>query len=82
MLTALRMRYREVLEEDNLRGLILTGREGLFSGGLDLPFLVTLPRDKLADWFRAFIDTIRLMATTKLLTIAAVSGTSSNLPPS
>jgi len=36
---------------DKVRGVILTGKLGVFSAGLDVKFLATLSKEDFAEWF-------------------------------
>lgn len=72
-----------------LRGLIITGRPGVFSGGLDVPYLTTLNEAQMREWFAYFTDTFTEMIGSRLVTICAISGStlphiilSSSLPSS
>jgi enoyl-CoA hydratase/carnithine racemase len=74
MFRALRLRYKELEEDNKVRGVVLTAKPGVFSAGLDLPFLSSLPRNQFQDWFRDFTDCLSEMSNTRLTTVAAISG--------
>jgi len=74
LLLALQMRFRQLVDADRVRGVILTGKPGMFSAGLDIPFLAGLNPQQLRDWFQLFFSTITIMATSPLITVAAISG--------
>jgi Delta3-Delta2-enoyl-CoA isomerase len=56
------------------RAIILTGRRGMFSGGLDVPELLPLPRPAIADFWTAFFRLTHALASSPVPVIAAVSG--------
>ncbi|MCB1606025.1 MAG: enoyl-CoA hydratase/isomerase family protein [Xanthomonadales bacterium] len=56
------------------RGLILSGAPGIFSAGLDVPTLLTLDRQAMADFWRDFSATMRALATSPIPTVAAITG--------
>jgi enoyl-CoA hydratase/carnithine racemase len=65
----------DALEADaEVRGLILAGRPGLFSAGLDLPALLQLDRPAMADFWRLFVSTFLRLWTTPLCVVAAIEG--------
>lgn len=56
------------------RGLILSGAEGIFSAGLDVPALVQLDRPAMAAFWADFLGTMRALACSPIPTAAAVTG--------
>lgn len=56
------------------RALILTGRPGMFSGGLDVPALLPLPRPAIREFWELFFGVTRALAASPVPVIAAVSG--------
>lgn len=56
------------------RALILSGREGLYSGGLDVPVLLTLDAKQLQGFFVDFFAMLRMVATSGIPTAAAITG--------
>lgn len=56
------------------RAVILTGRPGMFSGGLDVPELLTLPRAVIEKFWRGLFDLTQALATSPVPVIAAISG--------
>jgi Delta3-Delta2-enoyl-CoA isomerase len=56
------------------RAVVLSGRPGLFSAGLDLKALLALDRDALADFWRAFLSLLRSLATSPVPVVAALTG--------
>lgn len=68
---------RDSLEDAEASGaaaVILTGREGIFSAGLDLIELMTLDRAGLERFLRAFFDLMRALAVAPMPVVAAISG--------
>lgn len=61
---------------DDVRGLILSGGEGVFSAGLDVPYLLSLGEDTqgvTAAW-NAFFQAVRAIATAPFPVVAAMAG--------
>lgn len=56
------------------RALVLTGRPGFFSGGLDLKTLPTLPPPELEKALRQFFRVVQRIADTPMPVVAALSG--------
>ena len=56
------------------RALVLGGRGGFFSGGLDLKNLPSLPPDQLQSVLRQFIRAVRRLMESPAPIVAAVSG--------
>ncbi|RTZ97125.1 MAG: hypothetical protein DSY90_08185 [Deltaproteobacteria bacterium] len=59
---------------DKYRGLILAGGNKFFSIGLDLPALVRLDRDRMADFLSRFHQVILSLYTLPIPTACAMSG--------
>jgi len=57
-----------------MKGLILTGLPGIYSAGLDVPYLLTLSKEDLMEWYKLFIEAMKGLCGTRLATIAAISG--------
>lgn len=65
------------LDEARLRGaraMILTGRPGMFSAGLDVPEMLGLPRAEVYAFWQLFFRLNRALAASAVPVIAAVSG--------
>jgi 3,2-trans-enoyl-CoA isomerase len=60
--------------EAGARAVVLTGRPGMFSGGLDVPELMPLGRPEVEAFWRAFFELNRALATCPVPVIAALSG--------
>jgi len=56
------------------RALVLSGREGMFSAGLDVPVLVELDREELGRALVAFFDAIEALAASTVPVAAAITG--------
>jgi enoyl-CoA hydratase/carnithine racemase len=56
------------------RALILSGREGMFSAGLDVPVLIELDREALGRALAAFFDAIEALAASVVPVVAAITG--------
>lgn len=56
------------------RGLILAGGEKVFSGGLDVPFLMTLDDAALGACWSRFFDAARAIAKSAVPIVAAIAG--------
>jgi enoyl-CoA hydratase/carnithine racemase len=56
------------------RALVLSGREGMFSAGLDVPLLIELEREELGRALVAFFDAIEALAASAIPVAAAITG--------
>jgi enoyl-CoA hydratase/carnithine racemase len=56
------------------RALILSGREGLFSAGLDVPVFYKLDREDLGRALVSFFDAIETLAASEVPVAAAITG--------
>ncbi len=61
-------------QRDGARGLVLSGREGLFSAGLDVPALLTLPRETLRAFWHDFFGLCADIACAPVPVVAAITG--------
>lgn len=48
--------------------------DGVFSAGLDVPFLCTLDRKDMKEWHYYFIDALLAMVETPCISVAALNG--------
>ncbi len=64
----------ETAPNDGFEGLILSGREGLFSGGLDVPELLGLDRVGIAGLWSEFFGVLRALAGSPVPIAAAITG--------
>jgi Delta3-Delta2-enoyl-CoA isomerase len=68
---------REAIAEahrDGARGIVLSGRTGMFSAGLDVPALLPLPRDELETFWRDFFALCADLACSPVPIVAAITG--------
>lgn len=56
------------------RGIVLSGRHGMFSAGLDVPALLQLKRAELVAFFRDFFGMCGVIATSPIPIVAAITG--------
>jgi len=56
------------------RALVIAGRPGMFSGGLDVPVLLTLDRAGMERTLRDFFRLMRALAASPIPTVAAITG--------
>ncbi len=59
---------------EGAEALVLSGAPGMFSAGLDVPFLLTLGRDGIADAWAGFYDMLRALADSPVPIAAAITG--------
>lgn len=62
------------LPGEGARAVILTGRPGMFSGGLDVPEMLGLDRAGVEGVWQSFFDLTRRLAASPVPVIAALSG--------
>jgi Delta3-Delta2-enoyl-CoA isomerase len=68
---------REAIEtaiRDGARGIVLSGREGMFSAGLDVPSLLPLDRDAMRAFWRDFFALCAAIACSPVPIVAAITG--------
>ena len=56
------------------RGIVLSGRSGMFSAGLDVPTLLQLKRPELVAFFRDFFALCNVIAASPIPVVAAITG--------
>ena len=56
------------------RGIVLSGRTGMFSAGLDVPALLQLKRPELIAFFRDFFALCNAIASSPIPVVAAITG--------
>lgn len=64
----------EAAPDEGARALILSGRPGLFTAGLDLPWLLQQNIEQVHATWDAFIGCCRALAASPLLSVAAIGG--------
>jgi Delta3-Delta2-enoyl-CoA isomerase len=67
-------RALEGAAEEGFEAVVLSGREGMFSAGLDVPELLALDRAGIAGLWREFFAVLRALAGSPLPVAAAVTG--------
>jgi enoyl-CoA hydratase/carnithine racemase len=62
--------------KDGVSGLVLAGSPKIFSGGLDVPYLLSLGDDRRAvlECWQAFFGAARLLAASRIPVVAALTG--------
>ncbi len=60
--------------KDGARAIILSGRSGMFSAGLDVPTLLTLDRAELLATWRDFFGLLAAVASSPVPVVAAITG--------
>lgn len=74
---ALVRRLRETIataQREGARAIVLSGREGMFSAGLDVPALLPLMRDALAVFWDDFFGLCADIACSPIPVVAAITG--------
>lgn len=61
-------------QADGVRGIVLTGRPGMFSAGLDVPEMLRLGRDEVEAFWRLFFRVNRALAGCAVPVVCAISG--------
>jgi 3,2-trans-enoyl-CoA isomerase len=56
------------------RAVVVSGRPGMFSGGLDVPRLVGLDRDQMAGFWQCFVGLLKRIASMPVPTVFAMTG--------
>ena len=59
---------------DGVEAVVLSGAPGMFSAGLDVPYLLTLDRRGIADAWTGFYDLLRALADAPVPIAAAITG--------
>lgn len=59
---------------DGVGALVLSGAEGLFTGGLDVPLLLKLDRDELVQGLENFFGAMAALAASELPVAVAITG--------
>jgi Delta3-Delta2-enoyl-CoA isomerase len=74
MVAELHQTIRNIENDDNISGLIVTGKEGFFSAGLDLIELYDYDENKIREFWNNFLDLVTALASFKKPLISAISG--------
>ncbi|HEY7213415.1 MAG TPA: enoyl-CoA hydratase/isomerase family protein, partial [Thermoanaerobaculia bacterium] len=64
----------EAAPAEGARALVLSGAPGRFSGGLDVPHLITLDRSAILAAWRSFYELLRALAASPIPIAAAITG--------
>jgi 3,2-trans-enoyl-CoA isomerase len=64
----------EAAQHQDARALVLSGSPGVFSAGLDIPALLKLDRQAMADLWRDFYRLLSTIATSPIPIAAAITG--------
>lgn len=59
---------------DGTRALVVTGKPGMFSAGLDVPLLLTLDEAEMQDFWKAFFGVLRTLALSPVPVGIAIGG--------
>jgi enoyl-CoA hydratase/carnithine racemase len=70
---ALRAVHREVCEQ-GAAAIVISGRPGMFSGGLDVPAIMPLERPQVLDFWVCFMDLMQGLAASPVPVTAAITG--------
>jgi Delta3-Delta2-enoyl-CoA isomerase len=73
LVETLRM-HVERAPDEGAQGIVLTGSQGMFSAGLDVPLLLKLERDGMRAFWREFFALCGALAKCPVPLVAAVSG--------
>lgn len=73
MVTSLKVAVESAAGE-RVAGLVLAGRDGMFSGGLDVPELLGEPRPVIAEFWERFFALTRALADAPMPVAAAITG--------
>ena len=74
MVSELYQMVRNIERDDNIAGLILTGKEGFFSAGLDLIELYDYDEERIRAFWIDFLNLVTAMVSFKKPMITAISG--------
>jgi 3,2-trans-enoyl-CoA isomerase len=74
MLTDLKKIFKSIQTDDAIRGVILTGKHGFFSSGLDLIELYDYNEEQIKAFWEQFLDLVTTLTLFKKPLISAISG--------
>ncbi|MEJ7777985.1 MAG: enoyl-CoA hydratase/isomerase family protein [Daejeonella sp.] len=74
MVSELHQMIRNIENDDHIAGLIITGKEGFFSAGLDLIELYDYNEEKIRQFWIDFLSLVTSMASFRKPMVAAISG--------
>lgn len=61
-------------QEQGARAVVVSGQPGMFSAGLDVPYLLTLDRAGIEDAWGEFLRTVEALARSPVPIVAAITG--------
>lgn len=67
-------RYVSEAPSSGAEALVISGAPGMFTGGLDVPELLGLNQSEICDFWRLFYGTLRVVATSEVPVVAALTG--------
>ena len=74
MVAELNQMVKNIENDDSIAGLILTGKDGFFSAGLDLVELYNYDEEAIKNFWIDFLDLVTTLVSFKKPMIAAISG--------
>ncbi|MEJ2882577.1 enoyl-CoA hydratase/isomerase family protein [Pedobacter sp. GR22-6] len=74
MITELNDMLKNIASDQNIAGVLITGKENFFSAGLDLIELYNYNETEVADFWNLFLDFVATLTAFKKPMIAAVNG--------
>lgn len=74
MLDELKKMFSSINQDDNIKGVVLTGKEGFFTAGLDLIELYDYDESQIKIFWTKFLDLVKTIASFKKPLVAAISG--------
>src|SRR5215813_7130182 len=60
--------------DSGVGGLVICGRPGMLSGGLDVPYLLTLDREGIFDTWKSFYAMMRAIVESPVPVVTAING--------
>jgi len=64
----------EQVLDDGARGLILSGQDGMFSAGIDVPQLLGMDRPAILEFWSLLFDSSKALLTSPVPVVAALAG--------
>lgn len=74
MVAELHQMVLNIEKDDNIAGLIITGKEGFFSAGLDLIELFQYDEEKIRQFWKDFLNLVTAMVSFRKPMVSAISG--------
>jgi len=73
-LQAIRSGIANLQGTDKAKAIVLSGQPGMFSAGLDVPYLLQLDRSGIESSWKEFLRTIQALAHSSIPVVAAITG--------